>query len=97
MLSGEHLFHDGSNISRIIYPSVVGTVDSAFEDVGDDASGVRPGLLSPVDQSLRRPLGMFAVTFGHVLGLGGVAAFVRRAQMAGHPLVGVETLDGLSG
>lgn len=26
MLSGEHLFHDGSNISRIIYPSVVGTV-----------------------------------------------------------------------
>ncbi|MHC8397967.1 hypothetical protein ACYZTX_00255 [Pseudomonas sp. MDT1-17] len=25
---------------------------------------VRPGLLSPVDQSLQRPFGMFAVTLG---------------------------------
>lgn len=25
MLSGEHLFHDGSNISSIVYPSVIGT------------------------------------------------------------------------
>jgi hypothetical protein len=26
MLSGEHLFHDGSNISSIVYPSMIGTL-----------------------------------------------------------------------
>lgn len=72
-------------------------VDSAFEDVGDDASSVGLRLLCPADQSLGRPLGMLTVTLGHVLGLGGVAAFVRRAQVAGHALVGVEALDGLCG
>ena len=72
-------------------------VDSAFEDVGDDASGVWPGLLCPADQPLRCLLGVFAVALGHVLGLGGVAAFVQRAQVAGHALVGVEALDGLGG
>jgi len=70
-------------------------MDSAFEDVGDDASGVGPGLLCPADQPLRRPFGVLAVALGHVLGLGGVAAFVQRAQVAGHALVGVEALDGL--
>ncbi|RMR22896.1 hypothetical protein ALP89_200235 [Pseudomonas syringae pv. persicae] len=40
---------------------------------------------------------MLAVAPGHVLGLGGVAAFVLRAQVAGHALVGVEALDGLGG
>mgnify|MGYP000979694178 CR=1 FL=1 len=72
-------------------------VDSAFEDVGDDTGRIRARLLSPADQPLGRPLGVFAVTFGHVLGVGSVAAFVRRAQMAGHALVGVEALDGLRG
>ncbi|MNN33012.1 hypothetical protein D3C81_1467490 [compost metagenome] len=72
-------------------------MDSAFKDVGDDASGVRPGLLGPADQSLRRPLGMFAMALGHVLGLSGVAAFVRRATMAGHALVGMEALHRLRG
>ena len=38
---------------------------------------------------------MFTVALGHMLGLSGVAAFVWRAQVAGHALVGVETLDGL--
>ncbi|MNR13043.1 hypothetical protein D3C85_1294250 [compost metagenome] len=38
---------------------------------------------------------MLAVALGHVLGLRGVAAFVQRAQVAGHTLVGVEALDGL--
>lgn len=70
-------------------------MDSAFEDVGDNASGVRPRLLCPADQPLWSPFGMFAVALGHVLGLGGVAAFVQRAQVAGHALVGVEALDGL--
>jgi hypothetical protein len=46
---------------------------------------------------LRRPLGVFAVALGHGLGLGGVAAFLGRAQMAGHALVGVEALDRLRG
>ena len=72
-------------------------MDSAFEDVGDNASGVRPCLLGPADQPLRRPLGMFAVALGHVLDLGGVAALMWRAQMAGHTLVDVEALDGLCG
>lgn len=47
------------------------------------------------DQSLGCPLSVFGVTLGHVFGLGGVAAFVWRAQMAGHTLVGMEALDGL--
>ncbi|CAI9008909.1 hypothetical protein EMIT0324P_90003 [Pseudomonas chlororaphis] len=72
-------------------------MDSAFEDVGDDAGCIRAGLFCPADQSLRRPLGMFAVALGHVLGLGGVATFVWRAQVAGHALVGVEAFDGLCG
>src|SRR5450830_429455 len=70
-------------------------MDSSFKDVGDDASGVGPRLLCPADQPLRCPLGMFAVALGHMLGLSGVAAFVWRAQVAGHTLVGMETLDGL--
>ncbi|KPW71317.1 hypothetical protein ALQ65_00124 [Pseudomonas syringae pv. coriandricola] len=45
-------------------------MDPAFEDMSDDTSGVWPGLLSPVDQSLRRPFGVFAMALGHVLGLG---------------------------
>ncbi|VVM74897.1 hypothetical protein PS639_05432 [Pseudomonas fluorescens] len=72
-------------------------MDSALEDVGDDAGRIRACLLCPADQPLRCPLGMFAVALGHVLDLGGVAAFVRRAQMAGHALVGVEALHGLRG
>ncbi|OSR30428.1 hypothetical protein BV322_05710 [Pseudomonas syringae pv. actinidiae] len=72
-------------------------MDSAFEDVGDDASGVGPGLLCPADQPLRCPFGVLAVALGHVLGLGGVPAFVLRAKVAGHALVGVEALDGLGG
>lgn len=72
-------------------------MDPAFEDVGDDARRIRACLLCPVDQPLRRPLGVFAMALGHVLGLGRVAALMRRAQMAGHALVGVEALDGLSG
>ncbi|MNN07897.1 hypothetical protein D3C81_1207330 [compost metagenome] len=72
-------------------------VDSAFEDVGDDASGVRAGLLRPADQPLWCPFGMFAVALGHVLGLGSVAAFVLRAQVAGHTLVGVEAFHRLRG
>ena len=35
-------------------------------------------------------------SFGPVLGLGGVAAFVQRAQMAGHALADVEAFGGLS-
>ena len=70
-------------------------MDPAFEDVGDDTSSVRPGLLRPADQPLRCPFGVFAVALGHVLGLGSVAAFVQRAQMAGHSLVGVEALHRL--
>jgi hypothetical protein len=56
-------------------------MDPAFEDVGDDASGVRPGLLCPADQPLRCPFGVFAVTLGHVLVLRGMASLVQRAQM----------------
>ncbi|OSR64447.1 hypothetical protein BV328_05779 [Pseudomonas syringae pv. actinidiae] len=72
-------------------------MDSALEDVGDDASGVRPGLFCPADQPLWSPFGVLAVALGHVLGLGGVPAFVLRAKVAGHALVGVEALDGLGG
>lgn len=72
-------------------------MDSAFEDVGDDAGRIRAGLFGPTDQPLWRPLGMFAVALGHVLGVGGVATFVLRAQMTGHALIGVEALDRLRG
>lgn len=65
--------------------------------VGDDASNVRPGLIGPVDQPLRHPFRMFAVALGHMLGLGNVPAFVLRAQVAGHALVGVEALHRLCG
>lgn len=69
-------------------------VDAPFEDVADHGSGVRSGLFGPADQPLRRPFGMLAMALGHVLGLRAVSAFVQRAQVAGHPLVGVEALDG---
>ncbi|MOA50932.1 hypothetical protein D3C78_1740120 [compost metagenome] len=51
-------------------------MDAAFEDVGDDTGRIRARLLSPADQPLRRPLSVFAVALGHVLGLGSVAAFM---------------------
>lgn len=38
-----------------------GADGSAFEDVGEDAGGIWPGLLCPADQSLGCSLGMFAV------------------------------------
>ena len=55
-------------------------MDSAFKDVGDNAGRIRPGLFCSEDQSLRRPLSMFAMFFWHVLDLSGMAAFVLRAQ-----------------
>ncbi|KPY80528.1 hypothetical protein ALP10_200251 [Pseudomonas syringae pv. helianthi] len=72
-------------------------MDSAFKDIGYDASGVGPGLLDLEDQSLRCPLSVFAAAFGHMRGLSGVGAFMHRRHMAGHALVGVEALDGLRG
>ncbi|MOA37667.1 hypothetical protein D3C78_1592800 [compost metagenome] len=69
-------------------------MNAAFEDVADHAGGIRPGLFGPADQPLRRPFGVLAMALGHMLGLRAVPAFVQRAQVAGHPLVGVEALDG---
>lgn len=36
-------------------------MDPAFEDVGDDASSVRPGVLRPADEPVRCPFGLLAV------------------------------------
>ena len=55
----------------------LGRMDAPFEDVADHAGGVRPGLLSPADQPLWRPLGVLAMALGHVLGLCAVPALVR--------------------
>jgi len=55
----------------------LGRVDAPFEDVADHAGGVRPGLLGPADQPLRRPFGMLAMALGHVLGLRAVPTLVR--------------------
>ncbi|MCY1365997.1 hypothetical protein D9M69_528730 [compost metagenome] len=63
-----------------------------FEDGLDHPGSVRPRLLGPADQPLRRPLGMLAMALGHVLGLCAVPALVPRAQVAGHPLIAVEAL-----
>lgn len=35
------------------------------------------------------------MVLGHLLGFRGVSAFVQRAQVAGHALIGVEALDSL--
>lgn len=58
-------------------PVALGWVDAPFEDVADHAGRVRPGLLSPADQPLWRPLGVLAMALGHVLGLCAVPALVR--------------------
>ncbi len=58
-------------------PIAVSRVDAPFEDVADHAGRVRPGLLSPADQPLRRPFGVLAMALGHVLGLCAVPALVR--------------------
>ena len=64
------------------------------EDGGDQGGGVRSDLLGPVDEAVGRPIAHPAVLLGHVLGRGGVAPRMRRADVAGNALSAMEALDG---
>ena len=69
---------------------------ATLDDLGDELSGRRSGLLGPTDQPRRRPLGMRAVGARHVLAMGGrlpvVAPPVRRQSLAA-----IEDLDRVRG
>ena len=64
------------------------------EDGGDDRGGVRSDLLGPADEAVGCPIAHPAVLLGHVLGRGGVAPPMGRADVAGNALPAMEALDG---
>jgi len=66
--------------------------DNALGDFG----GGFAGFADPPDNAARRPFGMGAVVFGHMLFVRGMAVFVLGTQVAGHAQPVVEYLDGRS-
>ena len=67
-----------------------------FEQAAHDGTGGAADLLAPVDEPLRRPLEVSAVSGGHVLGHGSEAAGTR-AQMGRNALAAMQQLDGVRG
>ncbi len=67
----------------------MGRMDALLEDVADHPGGVRPGLLRPAHQALRRPLGMFAMVARHVFALGAAALAAQleamKAELSSQP------------
>ena len=66
-----------------------------LDDSLEKRGGRGADLLTGGDQPSRRPLAVAAMSAGHVVGDGGVAAPVGRTGVAGDPLTLVEDLDGL--
>ena len=64
------------------------------QQVLDDGAGVRADRLAPLDQALRRPLGMRPVGLGHVLRESRVRAALVGADVGGHARTAEEDLHG---
>ena len=107
---GASLDQDAASAGRIDTRIVVAPGERQDAKAGAKALlGMRPGLddslekrggrgadlLAGGDQPSRRPLAVAAMSAGHVVGDGGVAAPVGRTGVAGDPLTLVEDLDGL--
>lgn len=67
------------------------------QQVLNDGAGVYADRASPLDQALRRPLGVREVGLRHVLAQGGVGAALVGAQVTRDPLAAEEHFDGGSG